>query len=1172
MKRNIYYFNSLLRIYNKYRRKLDNLRKANKNERRQGILQKHIERLYEKLNLLNSSIKQKTVMASIAMAAFAFVPQVADAQTQFAPKQINPFSLTGVDYNSTPTFADLDGDGDLDMLTGDFYRDYIYNGPYNYYYINENRFKYYQNIGTASNPLFAAPVVNPFGLTGNSNYNDEFTPIFVDLDGDGDMDIVHGLDNGQFYYLQNIGTATAPNFAAPVLNPFGLVDIGDYSDPTFADMDGDGDLDLLSGELYGSFFYFQNTGTSTAPSFAPPQPNPFGLTPLGSYSYSSPTFVDMDGDGDLDLLSGNEDGNFYYFQNTPVAGIPSFSAPTTNPLNLSRVGNSSYFANYSNPTFADLDNDGDKDLMAGDDYGDFNYYRRCVATTSTISPVSVCNYVSPSGIIKTTGGTFTDIIPNAAGCDSIITINLTINPILNQTLTPASSLICGGSGQTNIILGSSQNGVSYYLRDNSNNAVVTGPIAGTGSSISLSTGTINATTAFNVFGEKIVNSQGLNFDNSNDFVDAGSGVDVSNSSFSVEFWAKKSSLSSGSDDHIIGIGDNTTSNNALHIGFRGGSNNFTFAFFGNDLDANSSFTDLNWHHWAVTFDVVSKVRNIYRDGVLVAADVSSSNFTGTGTLRIGRAYLANYNYFNGSLDEVRIWNTVRSVGDINANKNSCLSGSESGLLAYYKFEDAIGSSTLTSATGNHNGTLQNMDVNNAWGVGANVCSTCNLQMSQVVTVTVSATPAPTISVNSGAICIGQSYTINPSGASTYTISGGNSVVSPTVQSSYTVTGTAADGCVANAPAIATVSVNALPVISVNSGSICSGQSFTINPSGASTYTISGGNTVVSPTVDATYNVTGTDANGCVSPVAAVSSVTVNSLPTISVNSGTICSGQTFTINPSGASTYTISGGNSVVSPTVDATYNVTGTDANGCVSASAAVSSVTVNASPVISVNSGAICIGQSFTINPSGASTYTISGGNTVVSPTVDATYNVTGTDADGCVSLTAAVSNVTVNALPTVLAVTNNTLLCVGETATLTASGATSYTWNTTANTAAIAVSPTVATSYTVTGTDANGCVNTATISQATSLCTGISSIENNRSDIFAYPNPTNGLVQITIPQELFGNTMVLTNTFGQAIESRIIDNTTMDYDLQNLATGIYFIQVKTSNGIITKKVIKN
>ncbi len=135
-----------------------------------------------------------------------------------------------------------------------------------------------------------------------------------------------------------------------------------------------------------------------------------------------------------------------------------------------------------------------------------------------------------------------------------------------------------------------------------------------------------------------------------------------------------------------------------------------------------------------------------------------------------------------------------------------------------------------------------------------------------------------------------------------------------------------------------------PTITVNSGSICSGGSFTIVPSGASTYTFSGGSSIVTPTINTSYSVTGTSTLGCISSVTAVSTVTVNPLPTLSVNSGSICYGTTFTIVPTGAATYTYSSGSAIVSPTITTTYSVTGTNTLGCLSLPV-ISTITVNPS-----------------------------------------------------------------------------------------------------------------------------------------------------------------------------------------------------------------------------------
>jgi hypothetical protein len=215
---------------------------------------------------------------------------------EFAPAAVNPFGLTNVGFNNAPAFADLDNDGDLDLLVGEF---------------NGGELNYFQNTGTASNPAFAASVENPFGL---ADLPGDTTPSFIDLDGDGDLDAVIGDNNGFLYYFQNVGAPSAPAFAAPLVNPFGLTDVGSHSTPTFADLDGDGDFDLLVGKNLGDLTYFENVGTPGSPAFAPALVNPFGLGNVGAFS--APVFADLDGDGDLDVVVGKLDGTSTYFENT----------------------------------------------------------------------------------------------------------------------------------------------------------------------------------------------------------------------------------------------------------------------------------------------------------------------------------------------------------------------------------------------------------------------------------------------------------------------------------------------------------------------------------------------------------------------------------------------------------------------------------------------------------------------------------------------------------------------------------------------------------------------------------------------------------------------------------------------------------------------------------------
>ncbi|MDI9339891.1 MAG: SprB repeat-containing protein, partial [Sediminibacterium sp.] len=179
----------------------------------------------------------------------------------------------------------------------------------------------------------------------------------------------------------------------------------------------------------------------------------------------------------------------------------------------------------------------------------------------------------------------------------------------------------------------------------------------------------------------------------------------------------------------------------------------------------------------------------------------------------------------------------------------------------------------------------------------------------------------------------------------------------------TVTVTDGNGCTATNTVVITQPAALTVTVSPPSLTLCSGNSGTLTGSagggtGVISYSWSTGATnsviVVSPIVNTNYTLVATDANTC--SVSAVRVVTVNTTPTVSALSGSICSGQSFTITPSGAATYTYSGGSAVVSPATTSSYSVTGTSAQGCVSINTAVVTVSVNAIPVISASSQTIC------------------------------------------------------------------------------------------------------------------------------------------------------------------------------------------------------------------------
>jgi PKD repeat protein len=356
--------------------------------------------------------------------------------------------------------------------------------------------------------------------------------------------------------------------------------------------------------------------------------------------------------------------------------------------------------------------------------------------------------------------------------------------------------------------------------------------------------------------------------------------------------------------------------------------------------------------------------------------------------------------------------------------------------------------------------------------------------SEGYSLTVNALPTIIASADA-AICQGSSATISASGATSYTWNNGaesaaSASVSPATTTTYTVTGTT-NGCTNTDQVI--VTVNALPtVIASSDAAICQGISATISASGATSYTWNNGagsaaSASVSPASTTTYTVTGT-TNGCTNTDQVI--VTVNALPTVVASSdATICQGTSATISASGATSYTWNNGagsaaSASVSPATTTTYTVTGAT-NGCTNTDQVV--VTVNALPtVVASADAAICQGSSATISASGASSYTWNNGagsavSASVSPASTTTYTVTGT-TNGCTNTDQVI--VTVNALPTVVA-SIDAAICQGTSTTISASGATSYTWNNGAGSAVTAsVSPATTTTYTVTGTS-NGCTNT-------------------------------------------------------------------------------------------------
>jgi CO dehydrogenase/acetyl-CoA synthase epsilon subunit len=279
----------------------------------------------------------------------------------------NPFASIGVGYFSSPNLVDLDGDGDLDLVVGELY----------------GSLRYYENTGDTSSPAFAEATgtANPFAGIVFDDRIVEFnsSPALVDLDGDGDLDAVVGENGGSLRYFENTGDTSSPAFGATgTASPLASIDVGDYSSPDLVDLDGDGDLDAVVGESYGSLQYFENTGDTSSPAFAEVTgtANPFADIDVGDQS--SPDLVDLDGDGDLDLVVGELHGSLRYYENTGDTSTPAFAEATLTANPFAGIG----VGSWTSPDLVDLDGDGDFDAVVGENSGNLRYFEN-TGDTST---------------------------------------------------------------------------------------------------------------------------------------------------------------------------------------------------------------------------------------------------------------------------------------------------------------------------------------------------------------------------------------------------------------------------------------------------------------------------------------------------------------------------------------------------------------------------------------------------------------------------------------------------------------------------------------------------------------------------------------------------------------------------------------------------------------------
>lgn len=340
------------------------------NKRKQSTLFNRLYKLYERLKSLQMQLR--LAGAGSALVLTLSISSPAQAQNSLGPfvrkDALNPFPPP-VNINSPrPAVVDIDNDGDLDVFVG----------------TNNGDIEFFKNDSPTGKVKRFTPVTGTSNPMGTVNKGLNAALAFTDVDGDLDYDLLLGTYEGNTFFFKNTGSRTNPVFTEQtgLNNPFDGI-TGTTSKygtapaiPVFVDFDGDSDVDLFIGSSYLSDFfgghyavqYFENTAGNINP-----QEN-FLASELGNLSGVALTFVDMDEDGDLDAFVGDSGSNFIRCFRHDIESTFTQVYGTWNPaLKTGNPFNGFSFDNYVLPVAADFDKDGDFDFLIGNQY--FSSYR-----------------------------------------------------------------------------------------------------------------------------------------------------------------------------------------------------------------------------------------------------------------------------------------------------------------------------------------------------------------------------------------------------------------------------------------------------------------------------------------------------------------------------------------------------------------------------------------------------------------------------------------------------------------------------------------------------------------------------------------------------------------------------------------------------------------------------
>lgn len=270
---------------------------------------------------------------------------------------------------ANPMFIDYNGDGLMDLVVGSrFHEDYDPANPSQLFLL--------ENTGSLNAPEFTLVEEDWLQLSTLVNEVDALFPTSVDIDGDGDYDLVIGNKFGKLILIENVGIENGPFEMGNVIYPWFDIDVGFGSIPTFVDIDGDGLLDMLVGEERGTINFFRNLGSKEVPLFLPDPKAQENYEEFGDidtrqniavFGMSAPTaFHNQD---TTFLLVGTAFGNLLLYDITDVSPTDILIPLSNHPIAGIHEGNR------SKPSLSDIDSDGFLEMMVGTARGGINLYK-----------------------------------------------------------------------------------------------------------------------------------------------------------------------------------------------------------------------------------------------------------------------------------------------------------------------------------------------------------------------------------------------------------------------------------------------------------------------------------------------------------------------------------------------------------------------------------------------------------------------------------------------------------------------------------------------------------------------------------------------------------------------------------------------------------------------------